>query len=251
MKRQQALPGLTAFVHAVFVVSLAWVALFLAWSSLRAVDFGYPLLYSVLDIGGHIERYGPENEFKRGFESTSRGQRLALFSAIVDAIHGGGQGLEQLQYRDAQGRAVSLLRQPEVVHLRSVARLLSRLEIASWGMLAALAAAVAAMRLLPLPPPRARRVALGSVAALLAGTGLVLALGPEHVFNTLHVWVFPADEQWFFYYQESLMTTLMKAPDLFGAIVVLLLLAGLAYGAILLWVCRRWLWLKPAPPAPE
>jgi hypothetical protein len=47
----------------------------------------------------------------------------------------------------------------------------------------------------------------------------------------LHTVVFPADHQWFFYYKDSLMASLMKAPDIFAAIaaqllVVALLIAG-------------------------
>lgn len=242
MIKQRPAPALVALTHAAFVIALVWSAVFLAWASLRMVDFGYPVLYSALEIDAHIDRFAPENRFRHGFAATSREQRIALFGEIVDAVHAGGQGLQQLRYRDAQGRSIALLRQPEVVHLRSVARLIDRLEVVSWGMLAALAATLAAMRWVPLPPPRARRVAAGSAIAVLAGAAAVLALGPENVFNTLHTWIFPAGEQWFFYYQESLMTTLMKAPDLFGAIAVLLLLTALAFGAALLLACRLWLW---------
>lgn len=235
---QRPASGLIALTHVAFVVGLVWTAFFLAWISLRVVDFGYPLLYTAFDINAHIAQYGPENEFKSGFESTSKEQRLTLFGEIVDAVHAGGQGLRQIQYSDAQGREIILLREPEVVHLISVARLLDRLQLVSWVMLVALVAAVAAMRLVPLPPPRARRVAAWSLVVVVVGALAVFALGPEHVFNTLHVWVFPAGEQWFFYYQESLMTTLMKAPDLFGAIAVLLLLTALAYGGGLLLACQ-------------
>jgi len=243
-------PIVSALVQTVFFVSLAWTTCFLAWVSLRLVDFGYPLLYSALDIDGHIARYGPRNEFKAGFEQTGREQRVALFAAIVDAVHADGRGLRQLRYRDATGREQALLREPEVVHLESVARLIGRLKTASWCMLALLAAALAAMRRMALAPPRLRRVAAVSAAVLLGGTALVFALGPENVFNTLHVWIFPPDEQWFFYYEESLMTTLMKAPDLFGAIAVLLLLAALAYGGLLL--LASWRWLSPGSrPAPR
>ena len=46
-------------------------------------------------------------------------------------------------------------------------------------------------------------------------------------FYALHEWIFPDNHQWFFYYQESLMTVLMKAPDLFGAISVLIALLAI------------------------
>jgi hypothetical protein len=68
-------------------------------------------------------------------------------------------------------------------------------------------------------------------------TVLVL-FGPVNVFYKLHTWIFPADHQWFFYYQESLMTTLMKAPDIFGGIAaVWIVFASLSFISIH-WVFR-------------
>src|SRR5690625_739333 len=132
-------PGaLVALLQVVCVVSLIWTGFFLAWGTLRLVDFAYPALYQVLDIDAHIAQYGPQNRFKHEFESTSREQRLMLFGRIVDAIQANGQGLEDIRYSDRQGRAIPMLRQPENVHLRSVARLVDRLAKASWAMSTAL-----------------------------------------------------------------------------------------------------------------
>lgn len=234
-------------VYAMFVVGLLWTSFFLSWASLRMVDFAYPAFYRVLHIDEHIATYGPQNEFKHGFETTSRQQRIALFGEIVDAVQSSGSGLEDIRYTDAQGRSSSLLRQPEVVHLQSVARLIDRLTLVSWIMLAGLVLSLAAIHVAQLRPPRAARIAAWSVAVVVLGAIFVLVYGPEDVFNILHTWVFPADEQWFFYYQESLMTTLMKAPDLFGAIAVLWLLLALAYGALILLACRAWLWPAVTP----
>ncbi len=47
------------------------------------------------------------------------------------------------------------------------------------------------------------------------------------VFYYLHTVIFPADHQWFFYYQDSLMATIMKAPDIFSAIAAQLLAVAL------------------------
>lgn len=58
-------------------------------------------------------------------------------------------------------------------------------------------------------------------------------IGPTRVFYTLHEWVFPSDHQWMFSYQESLMTTLMKAPDLFAAIAVAVGMGMLVIGLLL------------------
>lgn len=236
--RRPGLRWLAGLLYAALIVCLSWTAVFLAWGSLRAVDFGYPLLYELQGIDAHIARYAPANRFRQGFEASSREQRLALFAAINDAVHDGGRGLEALRYTDAQGRSVQFLRKPEIIHLRSVARLLDQLGRVSWLMLGGLALTLALLRAGRLPPPRSSRVLAWSAVVVLAAAGFVLAWGPEEVFNTLHAWVFPAGEQWFFYYEESLMTTLMKAPDLFGGIAVLLLALAAVYFAALLLVCR-------------
>lgn len=57
----------------------------------------------------------------------------------------------------------------------------------------------------------------------------VLLAGAKKFFYWLHTIVFPADHQWFFYYEESLMSTLMKAPALFAPISILLILLGLVF----------------------
>lgn len=230
-----------AVVQSVFILTLLWTALFLAWQSLRVFDFLYPLWYEVLDIREHIAHYGPQNEYKSDFEATSDADRFLLFGAIVDAVTGSGEGLQTLTYQDRSGASVGLLREPERVHLQSVANLLDRLRAFSYSLLAVLLLAAALLwRLgIPLPPPR--RVTVSAMLAFTAAGLAVLAAGAERVFNALHRQVFPAGEQWYFYYEESLMSTMMKAPDLFGAIAVTLLLVALCWCALLLFAARRFL----------
>ncbi|MFB0999964.1 MAG: hypothetical protein QMC13_06995, partial [Colwellia sp.] len=59
------------------------------------------------------------------------------------------------------------------------------------------------------------------IAVIIPGIVLLLMFsifGFTEIFYYLHTVVFPDDHQWFFYYQESLMSSLMKAPDLFAGI---------------------------------
>jgi uncharacterized membrane protein len=107
-----------------------------------------------------------------------------------------------------------------VQHLRDVAHLI---DSGRWAL------AVAFLVWLPLaagvarrPPPDWRRPALVAVTPLLAMVVWLLVSGPEAVFYQFHIWLFPADHEWFFYWQDSLMSTLMKAPVLFGGIAVVL-----------------------------
>jgi hypothetical protein len=222
-------------------------ALWLAWRCLAAVDFLYPALYSALDIHGHIEQFGPQNRYKPDFETTSREERFRLFGAIVAAIHDSGHGLDTLVYRDPSGRPIDrLLREPEVRHLEDVARLIDRLAPAGWLALAWSAMHLLLIRMLALPVPPLRKLLGASLAAVAALALLTLAIGPRRIFHAMHELVFPPENPWFFYYQDSLMSTMMKAPDLFGAIAAALLLLGLGIYAALLVAARR---LAPAQPA--
>lgn len=215
-------------------ISSFWVAAYLAWTSLSAADFMYPLWYRHLDIGATITYYGPRNLYKRGFEDTTAAERARLFGEIVDAVNEGGVGLEAIRYRDPQGRTIDrLLRPAEVVHLRDVADLVSAFRGSAYGALLVLVVLVLGLR-------RARvvfsiRRALGAVGAILGLAALtVIALGPVEVFYALHRAVFPAQHQWFFYYEESLMTMLMKAPDIFGYIALaLVVLTGVFFAPLL------------------
>lgn len=63
------------------------------------------------------------------------------------------------------------------------------------------------------------RIQLAGLAVLSAVIGIILAvIGPKAVFTQMHIWVFPPQHKWFFYYQDSLMSTMMHAPVLFGGI---------------------------------
>jgi hypothetical protein len=213
----------------------ALAALWLSWRFLATVDFLFPVFYEALAIEAHIERFGPENRYKTGFETTTREERLRLFSAIVKSIHDSGRGLESLEYRNAQGQPIDwLLRPPEVAHLQDVANLVDRLAPIGW-----LAVAWTGIHLLLIgwfgwKVPGLKKLLGASLAATLGAVLLVLAIGPKRVFYRMHEWIFPPENPWFFYYQDSLMSTMMKAPDLFGAIAAVILALGLAlYSGIL------------------
>lgn len=218
----------------------ALAALWLAWRSLAAVDFLYPVFYDRIGVHEHIEEFAPQNRYKRGFEATTPAERQRLFAAIVDSIHRSGEGLAELAYRDPAGRPVDrLLRPPEVGHLRDVARLLDRLLPAGALAMAWVVVHLVLMRRLGWTMPPLRRLLGLSLAAVAAGVVLVLLAGPRRVFAWAHDLVFPPDHPWFFYYQDSLMSTFMMAPYLFGAIAVVMLPLAVLYYAALLWLAGR------------
>ncbi len=224
------------------------VALALAWRLLAWQQFLYPVWYPLLRIDRTIARFAPQNPYRPGFQLTSRAERERLFAAIAEAVEHNGRGLAQLRYHSLDGRVLGrLLTDPEIVHLQDVSRLLSRWRSVAAALLLTLLGWTLWLvyRRRPLPP--ARRLLGGlSVALLAVGSG-VLLVGPVRLFYTWHSWVFPPNHPWFFYYQDSLMTTLMKAPDLFFAIGAVWLSLGWLILALLLVVAHcltRWRGLR-------
>ena len=214
-------------------------SLFLSWRVLAAADFLFPVWYEVADIGAHIEEFGPQNRYRDRFEETSRAARLEAFAAIGRAVRNDGRGLESLTYVDASGRSRTLLRPPEIVHLQDVARLIGVLEPAGLGACVVFVALLFRLHRSPVVLPGLPRLLGGTVLAVVALVGLVWVIGPRDVFYRFHEWVFPDGHQWFFYYQDSLMSTLMKAPDLFAYIAVALVGLSIVVLTLLLALATR------------
>lgn len=220
------------FISHLLVVSL------LAWQLLAQVDFGYSLGYRLLSIDQHIETFGPQNRYRQDFETTDKAEHLRLFGEIARSIQNNGEGLAEIRYPLPEGGHATLMREPEVVHLEDVARLVNHFYRAGLSAAVLLTVLLVYIYRRHPRPPRPRKVLGVFGASLLAGALVLWLVGPVRVFYWLHEYAFPKDHPWFFYYQDSLMTTLMKAPDLFGFIGLLLLLLTLILWALsgaLLW----------------
>jgi len=194
------------------------VTLPLTWWGLAKVDFFYASLHDSIGIDKHIQRYAPYNRFnKRDFEKTTKNERVALFHGVVNAIHEKGKGLSELAYKQSNNQKVLLFTKAEVIHLQDVANLLEKIKplIFVALILWMLALFWMLMKRMSLPPTKSL-IFISALWLLIAF--LILLSGPENVFNQLHIWAFPDDHQWFFYYEDSLMSTMMKAPQLFGYI---------------------------------
>jgi len=193
------------------------VALFISWVLLAKQNFWYGFWHDTVGIAEGIEQYGPQNRYKSGFADTTREQRVDLFSQINRSVHRSGMGLREIRYQSpSSGGIQALLRDPEVVHLQDVANLI---DVLFWPVFIAVflwmgvsGYLILAVQLLPSPKQQFRSVAFILVPIAIG----VLLVGPETVFNTLHEWVFPDGHDWFFFYQDSLMSTMMRAPRLFG-----------------------------------
>lgn len=214
---------------------------FIAWILLAQIDFAYPQAYQALNINQHIAQYGPENRYRDHFADTAKQQHLELFGQINAAIHHAPDKLATITFTPSNGDTQTLLRRDEVLHLTDVAHLIDGVYALGYASLVAMLLGGFLLGRQRSPLPRPKKVVAsvcGSIAAIVA---VVFIVGPKKVFYYLHTWVFPPEHPWFFYYQDSLMTTLMKAPDLFGFIAALLLALWLMlWGASLFIITRLW-----------
>ena len=216
-----------------FSLSGLLVAIALAWGLLALVNFSYPLWHDYGGIAQAIEEYGGQNRYRTGFEQTTPQQRYELFEGINHAIHRGGQGLAELSYRVPDQPEQQLLHEAEILHLQDVANLVT---------LGKYAAAVALLLWLSLggyflvtarPVPSLKHQVIFILTLVAVAGLLVLLWGPTAVFYAMHEWVFPPGHEWFFYYQDSLMSTMMFAPVLFGYIALEWLLLALLLFVVL------------------
>lgn len=210
------------FWPVLFLAHLIATAL-LAWHLLAQIHFAYPIGYRILNLQDHIAEYAPLNRYKQGFEFTRPEDHWRLFGEISDAVQNSGEGLTEIRYTLSNGQSTELMHKAEIIHLQDVANLIDKFYIT--GILCGLlwVCLLGAACWYKLNPPTLKRVFLGFASGLLLTGAIVLLIGAKNIFYWLHVQIFPENHQWFFYYQDSLMTTLMKAPDIFAFIALLLI----------------------------
>jgi hypothetical protein len=207
----------------VLAVSGLLVALAISWLLLASVNFSYSIWLDHAGISEAIERYGPQNRFKAGFHKTDREQRIELFEGITHAIHFSGEGLAELSFKVEGEPIQTLLTESEVIHLQDVANLIDV------GKVVALVAAFiwfgvwGYLIYFKRPVPSLLKQMLVILGLLGVTTIVVVSIGAVDVFYALHEVVFPEGHQWYYFYQDSLMATLMYAPYLFGWIAIELL----------------------------
>ncbi|BFM07126.1 DUF1461 domain-containing protein [Halioxenophilus aromaticivorans] len=207
-----------------FVFAGGIMILWLSWQLLSMLNFTYPLWYRVLDIHSHIQTYAPQNNNKSGFEETTIQERYRLYYATVTAVNNDGEGLAQIRYRSPTGEFIdTLYTDAEVLHLQDVSNLITKFDYLAY--VCVFIVVLYTSRFIgwwggrPIKPGW-RNVHYGFLATMVTLLLIVFIIGPQKVFYWMHEMVFPPDHPWFFYYQDSLMSTSMKAPDLFGALAV-------------------------------
>ena len=198
VQKSRVAATLVWFFYAVTVVLLS---VLISWALYSQANYGYGFWYQQLDIDTHIQKYGPKNRFRYGFEQLPSEQHIQAFEQIRDAVHQQGEGLADIHYTLPGRKPVPLLHEAEIRHLQDVADLI---DVGRWLMVALAPLWVLLSLLcirLAIPPMRQRILitvfALGAMIAWLA------IVGPTQIFYQFHVWLFPAENQWFFYWQDS------------------------------------------------
>lgn len=223
-----------------FLILTFTISLPASWWALSKVDFGYSFLHDAIDISSHINRYAPKNiKGKLGFETTSKEERVSLFHGTVQAIQSQGKGLLALTYTNKSTQSsIRLYTNAEITHLQDVANLIDVLKFLVLALCAFWVMLVLLLWAKDKSLPEAKRL-LSSTLLIFLLCGTLLLLGPEAIFNQLHIWIFPENHQWFFYYEESLMSTMMNAPDLFAYIAGMLSLLSLLLTTLLMIVLKK------------
>lgn len=214
-------------------------SLYVSWLILSSYGFFYSTLYDHTELESFIDTFAPQNNFKPEFSQTDREERIRLFSEVLKSVNHSGKGLEYIQFSSRDGKITTLLREPEVEHLHLVSLLVKRFK--QVGLLSGLLSVVFILlfKCNSFPVPGLKKVILVYASFMLLALSLVIYLSPLKVFEGLHELVFPEGHQWFFYYQDSLMTTLMMAPKLFSYFLIIwmlptiLLFIGLSYAFVI------------------
>jgi uncharacterized membrane protein len=234
-------------VFSLLTLALA-LSLYGGWMVNAKLDYGYTWLYGFYETEQHIARYAPQNRFRQGFETTSVDKHKKLFQQIVVSVHANGEGLADITYEHS-GQIMPLLHEAERIHLQDVANLINGIHsVALCGLLVFIICFLGEYRhqrknrgQTQEHQEQASTLGLLSIFVLLLilMTATFFIWGAKAIFYQMHTLVFPDDHQWFFYYQDSLMSTLMKAPDLFAGIAIQILLVGLIFYGVMLSIMKK------------
>jgi len=208
-------------------ISLCIFTFGISWKIAISFNFGYQQIYPAIAIDKTIEKFAPLNRYnKRDFVDTDTLQHISLFEDIVTSISHSGSGLAEITYKNKKNEDRVLLTKAEIVHLNDVSILVDNLGVIWLVNNIFLLVFIYYFSINNSKNLNRSKKWFVLMMILLLILGLSL-LGFTRIFYYLHTVVFPDNHQWFFYYQESLMTTLMKAPDIFVVIASLIVLIAL------------------------
>jgi hypothetical protein len=247
-KKNNIFPSLLWFGCVIVIVVFS---LGVSWQISKSANFFYSSWYDALDIDKVLSKHVPKNtQSKRDYPKDDKRLHLQNFANIVDAIHRDNSALAlvKINYQNSKGEYKVLLTDAELTHLNDVALLLNKVSWLWWTGFFLLLLFIYYYRIqlyfskqvecVRLPNRTQKCLMLASM--LLVFIAILAIWGFTESFYFLHTLVFPVQHQWFFYYNDSLMSSLMKAPEIFAAIAAQLLLFALP----LIWYLERFICRK-------
>ncbi|PLX70269.1 MAG: hypothetical protein C0602_05510 [Denitrovibrio sp.] len=221
------------------VILIIYFAVFTAWYAAYSNYFFFPIVYQMEDIHGHVLKYAPQNKHgKEDFAYVSSGLHLRIFSDMLKAVDNEGKGLDEITY-PVKGGEKKFLTTEEVVHLQDVSDLISLLK-SFWRLVFVLLSAVVLTMIFGGIWPYFLSTIFWALAAAGAFMAAVIyGFGFTKIFYKMHELVFPEGHRWHFYYQYSLMSTILKAPDSFADFGIILGLFTVIAFIIFYWILSK------------
>ena len=221
--------------------------LYVSWQILAQANFLYDQIYDHNDLENHINEYAALNRNgKESFALTDKAERVQIFNDIAREINTGGEGLATISFvGTGEATRTPFLIAEERDHLRDVANLVTSLKPLGALLSSALIAFYGfcwfykVSRYQYFWRPSGVFVSLFQIAAVAAlCVAITIALGPQQTFYLLHDWAFSDKAQWYFYFEDSLMTTLM--PEVvFGNIAALISVLTVFNWLLINFILRR------------
>ena len=221
--------------------------LYMSWQILSQANFLYDQIYDHNDLEHHINEFATLNRNdKESFALTDKAERVQIFNEIAREINTGGEGLASISFvSTGEAKSIPFLIDAERDHLQDVANLVTSLKPLGAFLASTLIAFYGfcwyykVSRYKYFWRPSGILVSLFQIATLaVVCVAITFALGPQKTFYLLHEWAFSDKAQWFFYFEESLMTTLM--PEVvFGNIAVLIGILTIFVWLLISFILRR------------
>lgn len=221
-------------INSTLSMALIIACALLSWHLLSKANFFFYHIYEYNELQEHIDKYAPQNRNRDNFEDTTKEERVRIFGEMVTAINNNGLGLSDIEYRLRSGEIIdTFLTEPELNHLVDVSDLISGVNrigiIVSFSLILfyLLCLFYKIKKGVSFWKPAGVTISFINICVLaLIVTGTIFIVGPREVFHKFHEWFFANKGQWYFYFEDSLMTTLLP-EHVFGSISVLLFAATL------------------------
>ena len=192
-------------------------------------------------IESHIAEFAPQNRQNRNnFELTSKNERIRIVGEILRTVNSKGVGLETIKYFNTDGVPVNLfLTLAEVEHLEDVSVLVHFMNSIAFILIIIFIIIFSLAWRYKTTTPSLLMLTCSMASFVIITTGCIIFTGPQIVFNELHGWVFGDKSEWHFYYQDSLMTTLLKAPDTFATMAILMAAIALIFWLLIFCLTKK------------